>query len=208
MAQLGAVHSVGESIVAHLREAHQLQRQVEATFPEAEQSLADCGFRQLSGGTLANAFTPNGDELTLYLYRMGVDPHLRTTPDSRTPSVSRTRPLSLELHYLLTVWSSDARLEQTLMSWAMRELHMRPGFDRSRLRPARLWRAGEVVQVTPSELKHEDMMRIWDALAPSYRLSVSYIARVVRVDSLLSADAGPVVAQRFGITEERSLIDG
>lgn len=208
MAQLGAVFSVGESIVEHLRAAHQLQRQVEEAFDPDDRVLPDCSFRQLSGGTLANAFTPNGDEVTLYLYRMGVDPHLRTSADQRTPGVSRTRPLSLELHYLLTVWSGDVETEHTLMSWAMRELHMRPGFDRSRLMPAETWRPDEVVQVTPSELKHEDMMRIWDALEPAYRLSVSYIARVVRVESLLTADAGPVLAQRFDVTEHRSLVDG
>lgn len=208
MAQLGAVHSVGESIVEHLRAAHQLQRQVEATLPESDRVLPDCGFRQVSSGTLANSFTPNGDEMTLYLYRMGIDPHLRTTPDARTPAVSRSRPLSLELHFLLTVWSADTQIEHTLMSWGMREMHMRPGFDRSRLRPAEIWRPGEIVQVTPSELKHEDMMRIWDALAPAYRLSVSYIARVVRVDSLLAPAAAPNVATRFEVFEQRSLIDG
>jgi hypothetical protein len=42
------------------------------------------------------------------------------------------------------------------------------------------------------------MMRIWDALDPGYRLSVSYIVRLVRIDPESSADAKPVVASRFG----------
>jgi hypothetical protein len=39
-------------------------------------------------------------------------------------------------------------------------------------------------------------MRIWDALEPSYRLSVSYIARVVRIDGDASRGL-PVVATRY-----------
>ena len=207
MAALGAVHSVGESVIRHLSDAHQLQRQVEAVLPAEQRVLPDCAFSQVSGGQLSGPFAPSGNEITLYLYRIGVDPHLRTTPDARTPGISRTRPLSLELHYLLTAWSGTVSAEQTLMSWAMRELHMRPSFDRSRLQPTDLWQPDESVQVTPSELKHEDMMRIWDALTPTYRLSVSYVARVVRVESLLAPAAGPVVASRFEVEEHRSLID-
>lgn len=208
MAGLGAVHSVGEGIIRHLSDAHQLQRQVEATLPLEQRTLPDCAFQQVSGGQLAANFSPAGNLISLYLYRIGIDPHLRTTPDARTPSVARTRPLSLELHYLLTAWSADVFAEQTLMSWAMRELHMHPSFDRSRMQPADLWRADEAVQLAPSELKHEDMMRIWDALTPSYRLSVSYLARVVRVDSLPAPDADPVVTTRFDIREERGLAGG
>ncbi len=42
------------------------------------------------------------------------------------------------------------------------------------------------------------MMRIWDALDPAYRLSVPYVARVVRLDPDAFVDASPVVAARFG----------
>jgi hypothetical protein len=42
------------------------------------------------------------------------------------------------------------------------------------------------------------MMRIWDALDPSYRLSVSYVARLVRLDPDTLTSVQPVVATRFG----------
>lgn len=208
MAHLGAVHSVGESIVGQLSQAHQLQLQVELVLPEADRVLPDCTFEQLSSAQLANNFTPNGNQITLYLYRIGIDKHLRTAPDPRTPGQPESRPLGLELHFLMTAWAATAAAEHHLMSWAMRELHMAATYDRGRLRPAALWRADETIQITPSELSHEDMMRIWDAMTPSYRLSVSYIARVVRVDALLAPTAGPVVATRFDLREERSLVDG
>lgn len=208
MAALGAVHSLGNSIVGYLSQAHQLQRQVEQVLPEADRILPDCTFEQLSSAQLAADFAPNGNQVTLYLYRIGIDKHLRTAADPRTPGQPETRPLGLELHYLLTAWAALVSAEHTLMSWAMRELHMAATFDRARLAPAALWRPEETVQITPSELSNEDMMRIWDALTPSYRLSVSYVARVVRIDSLIAPTAGPVVASRFDVREERSLVDG
>jgi len=46
-------------------------------------------------------------------------------------------------------------------------------------------------------------MRIWDALTPSYRLSVSYVARLVRIDpDSDDAQFRPVVAARFAYGEE------
>ena len=45
----------------------------------------------------------------------------------------------------------------------------------------------------------EDILRIWDALGPKYRLSVSYIARVVRIDRPV-ASGTIVTARRFAFT--------
>lgn len=207
MATLGAVHSVGESMIRHLTEAHQLQTQIEAPLPVAERSLPPSTFEQVSSAQLSTNFAPNGNQLTLYLYRVGIDKHLRTAGDARTPGQTETRPLGLELHYLMTAWAPTPAAEHTLLSWAMREFHMHSSFDRSRLRPTALWRPEEVVHITPSEMPHEDMMRIWDALNPSYRLTVSYVARVVRIDALPTSTSGPVVATRFNIEAHESLVD-
>ena len=40
-------------------------------------------------------------------------------------------------------------------------------------------------------------MRIWDALAPDNRLSLSYIARVIRIHDDAADSEQPVVATRF-----------
>ena len=59
-----------------------------------------------------------------------------------------------------------------------------------------------MIQLIPAELSTEDIMRIWDALEPSYRLSVSYIARVVRIDSTRVEQVRPVVATRFSYEDK------
>lgn len=207
MAQLGAVNAFGESLVRYLRGRLQLARTLEAARPAEERALPDCAFDQLSGAQLSGDFAPASNLLGLYLHRIGFDKTLRTQEDSRHPGEPRSRPLSLELHYLLTVWAAEAAHEQTLMTWTMRELHMRPLFDRSVLVPTRLWREEEAVQITPSEMKTEDLMRIWDAVAPSYRLSTSYVARVVRVETEIGETAGPVVATRFAFGSHPEDVD-
>lgn len=40
------------------------------------------------------------------------------------------------------------------------------------------------------------MMRIWDALESKYRVSVSYVARAVRIDDESHSLGKPVVARR------------
>ena len=50
-------------------------------------------------------------------------------------------------------------------------------------------------RITLGELSNEDLMRIWDAIDPSYRVSVPYVARVVQLDLEPSQEGAPVVAQ-------------
>ena len=45
-------------------------------------------------------------------------------------------------------------------------------------------------------------MRVWDALAPDYRLSLSYIARVLRIDAGEVQTGLPVVATRYQYEEK------
>lgn len=188
MANILAVHSVGHSLMTYLRN----------TYPTtvAGQAMPECEFAQLSSGELADA---PGDttRLTLYLYRVTVNEHLRQQrPGVMSPE--QQAPLGLDLHFLLTAWAHNAQDELRPLAWAMRQLYQHPILDASSLSPEAGWGADEVIQIIPSELSNEDMMRIWDALEPAYRLSVSYIARLVRLDPDTIADAGRVVATRFG----------
>lgn len=190
MANLHALHSVGQSLVTYLRNS----------YPDDLRADQPCDFHLISSGELA-APTERGPELTVFLYRVTVNEHLRSAAAPSQPPGARP-PLSLDLHLLLSVWADTALAEHTILSWTMLQLHLHPVLDASSLTPEGGWNAGDFVQLIPAELSTEDLMRIWDALDPPYRLSVSYIARVVRIDG--EADVGPpVVATRFTLTEHR-----
>lgn len=187
MSSYSAVHAVGNTLIRFLRETYET-----APPPEIQNT---CEFRLLSSTNLTDADNMTPPTLSLYLYRMTLNQFMRNAQ----PQQSRNRrpmPLTLDLHYLLTVWADGAEEEQTLITWAMRQLHQFPMLDTSSL-PGEVWHVEDYVQVAPVELSNEDMMRIWDALEPSYRLSFPYVARAVRIDPDAIPDSLPVVETQF-----------
>lgn len=194
MTNVHAIHSVGESLAAYLNN----------TYPEALRDRFGCQFRLVSSGEMADAGSEfNQTTLTLYLYRVTMNEHLRGTRRA-VGSLRTDQPLSVDLHYLLTVWANNAPEEQVILAWAMRQLHQHPVLDQASLSPDAEWGPGEYVQVIPAELSTEDIMRIWDAFDSSYRLSVSYIARVVRIDGEGTREL-PHVATRLELSS-RALV--
>jgi len=184
MANIASVHSVADSLITFLKNTYPL----ETTYP--------CEFKVLSSGDLAEEPEFSGNALSLYLYRVIINEHTRNLPLKRTPKDS-TPPLSLDLHFLLSVWASGADAEHIISTWAMNQLHHHPIMDISSLTGHGEWTADEVVHIIPAELSNEDLMRIWDAFSPFYRLSISYIARVIRITPDESPPGQPVVATRY-----------
>jgi hypothetical protein len=184
MANLSAIYSVGASLATYLTNV----------YPEPLRTAHPCQFRLLSSGQMT---TPDDDGavLSLFLYRITMNEHLRNVGRLNMPA-GKEAPLSLDLHYLVSIWADNALAEQTILAWAMNEIYRHPVLDASSLTPEAGWGPGEAIQLIPAELPTEDIMRIWDALDPAYRLSVSYVARMVRIDPADEIIAKPVVAVR------------
>jgi len=189
VADFHAIHSVGSSVLTFLRNA----------YPD---NLPSCEFHLISSGELSQD-QDLGTALSLYLYRIGVNEHLRNRGPVQGPPEARG-PLPLDLHFLLTVWAKSASEEQVILGWALRQLHTVPVLDVSSLSADGGWDPGDVIHFIPAEISNEDMMRIWDAVTPSYRLSFPYIARVVRIDPERQEEGRPVVATRFGFTDREA----
>lgn len=194
MANVRAIHSVGASLATYLNN----------TYPEPYRSEHPCTFRLRGSAEMVAPDENDGTTASLFLYRVIMNEHLRNVGRGVDPG-RRAVPLSVDLHYLLTVWAGNALEEHTILAWAMLQLHQHPVLDASSLSPDAGWSAGDVIQLLPAELSTEDIMRIWDALDPPYRLSVSYIARVVRIDPDSVPDSRPVVASRFALTDREAL---
>ncbi|WP_372657307.1 DUF4255 domain-containing protein [Hydrogenophaga sp.] len=192
MANVFAIHSVCSSIATFLQN----------TYPVSSggQPMPACTFEVLSSNQMAGTQDDN-NRVSLYLYRVTVNEHSRHQRPGRMPQANPA-PLGLDLHIMLSAWSGSAMDEQVALAWTIRQLHLYPILDASSLSPEPAWSADEVIQVVPAELSTEDIMRIWDALEPSYRLSVSYIARMVRLDPDLMSEARPVVATRWDYGSE------
>ena len=110
--------------------------------------------------------------------------------------------LYLDLHYLLSYWDASAEgaeAEQKILTWTMQQLQSNPIMDLSVLglsTSAPGWATTDSVQLIPADLSLQDILDIWNALGPTYRLTVGYIVRVVRVDQTITPGM-PVVATRF-----------
>src|SRR5918994_3864016 len=144
MAGPRAVHSVGRSLVNYFRDVYP---QPTGAGPD---ELVACSFQQISSGELID-FAPETTTVTLYLHRLGLDPHLRNRTPVERPATEARRPLTLELHYLVTAWADNALAEQQVLSWVMLQLFERPILDRSMLTEEGGWDAADEIHVVPSE---------------------------------------------------------
>jgi hypothetical protein len=187
MANIYSINSVGGSIMQFLRNA----------YPQELRETNPCDFRIVSSGEMAEGTEDFNTTVSLYLYRIIMNEHVRNAPSSHQPG-NATIPLSVDLHFMLSIWADSASAEHTIGAWVMSQIHQHPILDVSSLTEEGGWATDDVVHIIPAELSNEDLMRIWDAISPYYRLSLSYIARVIRIDGDESDSGLPVVATRFG----------
>jgi hypothetical protein len=193
MANIAAIRSVGASLAAYLTNAYR-----ESAFP-ANVTKPDCTFTMDSIGGVTAELAPASDttvRVLILLYRASMNQHLRNVGRTADPRM-RPVPLSVDLHFLVSFWAKSADNEHLALAWTMRQLHDVPVLDSSILSREAAWTSEDVIQLIPEEIETEEMMRIWDTLEPKYRLSLSYIARVVRIDPDEVHEQRPVVATRF-----------
>jgi hypothetical protein len=186
MANYSAIYSVGNSIATYLQNAYPTD--LSTNFP--------CQFQLVSSSQIATEEQTELDKtISIFLHRVTINENFRAA--SRLPDTASKQPvIFLDLHFLLTYWGSSAQAEQTILGWTMQQLQSAPILDSSVLSADGGWDPTESVQLVIADLSLEDILRIWDALGPKYRLSIAYVARVVRIDRSATG-AGPVVATRF-----------
>jgi Pvc16 N-terminal domain len=113
-------------------------------------------------------------------------------------------PLALDLHYLLTAYSSAEFQAEILLGYAMHVLHERPVLDRDAIRAALdptslgptilppafqaltaadLADQVEAVTITDEPMDTEEMSRLWSAIQAHYRPTTAYVVSVVLIEA-------------------------
>ena len=129
-----------------------------------------------------NAATNIGSPaLSVFLYRVDSNKVMRAAW-SAVGSQDGVPHFAVDLHFLLTPWADNAEFEQRILGKAMQCLETTPQLSGPLLHPSADWAANETVQVVSEDIPPEAMLRAFDSLPTDYRLSVSYVARVVRID--------------------------
>jgi hypothetical protein len=167
VANVHAIHSVGRSIVNLLEEA----------YPPTLKAAHPCAFTLLASGESV-ASSSRTAVLALRLYHIS----LRHEPRAVSHTPGSAAPLTLDLHFLLSVSASRAETEQTVLAWALFMLHQHPVLDAARLTPEGGWGPQDSVHLVPIEAPAPHALRARDPLEAPFHVGIPYLARAVRVD--------------------------
>ena len=134
---------------------------------------------------------------TIFLYRVGVNPVMRNGPRVVLGGGATSRPLlPIELSYLITPWAKDPRDEHLILGTIMQGL-----YDRAELGAADLtgasWAPDDTVQLVLETLTLEEHFCIWDTVDMPYRLSLTYMARIVGIAPIERIVSVPVARSIF-----------
>ena len=130
--------------------------------------------------------------LTLFLYSVMENPHLRNQEVQNLSSTQlRYPPLSLDLHYLLTTYSSNLipdRTERTMEEHRILGRAMRIFYDHAILSgtilQGSLAGTDEELRIIANPLSLDDLNKLWSVFPNrSYRPSTGYLVTPVRIES-------------------------
>lgn len=139
--------------------------------------------------------------LSILLYRVDFNKSMRAAWSAVGHADGRGH-LPLDLHYLLTPWADNAEHQHMIAGRAMQALERSAMLSGPLLYAPPLpalyddepqATATDNVQVVLEEISTEALMRTFDSLPGDYRLSVPYVARVVRIDTLADDLPPPVL---------------
>jgi hypothetical protein len=138
--------------------------------------------------------------LSILLYRVDFNKTMRAAWSAAGSADGRGH-LALDLHYLLTPWADNAEHQHYIIGRAMQVLEQTPVLTGTLLYQPALPPAYadepqtatvDSVQLMLEEISTEALMRTFDSLPSDYRLSVPYVARVVRIDTWETRSVPPV----------------
>ncbi len=144
----------------------------------------------------------NVDSFSVYLYRVAINGSVRNSSSKRTPEGHRFRPsLPLDLYYLITPWVTDTERQHRMLGWLMRMLEDVGTLGSSHLNHnqysvgTNTFLATESIDIVCDPLALNDYFTIWDRLG-ALPLSITYVLRMVMIDSNVSIDDGKLVQTR------------
>jgi hypothetical protein len=141
---------------------------------------------------------PRPPAVTVFLYHVRVNGEMRNT--SRRPLAGgslQTPPLPLELRFLITPWTQLTRDTYRIVGAVAQLLNDRAVLRFGDLLGAGVWAPDDTVELILESLPVEEHYDIWDPTDLPYRLSLTYLARLIGIDSAIAISAPPVAVANF-----------
>jgi hypothetical protein len=137
-------------------------------------AIAGAEFQVVNADSLQS---PMADGVAVFLYRIGLNPALRSIPGR--PS------LAVDLHYLVNAHSADPIRQQLLLGWSAHVLQATPLLTASMLNQHApepgAFPADENVELTAEALAIQDEAAVWNSVHALQQPSIAYVARGVRI---------------------------
>jgi hypothetical protein len=139
---------------------------------------------------------------SIYLHRVAFNVSRRNLPPRTALDGTRYRPPTpVDAHFLITAWGSSPDEQQSMLGWIIRTLHDTPVLPAGLLnRFAAHWgevfHGNEAVEIVGEILSFQDMLNIWEISKHNQQPSVSYVARMLFLDSEIELTEGAPVQTR------------
>lgn len=197
VAKYQAIRAVGESVLEMMREA----------CPLADLQLGPAPkFELASLGSLTDPQTPPADGFYLVLWRVGIGGMPRNLPPRRHRDGRLFRPsLPLDLYFLLLPVAASADKQTQMLGWALSFMQQLPALSGATLNrytkggPA-VFEPEEAVELIADPLGTTDYLSLWDRVKTGFQAGMTYVARMVLIDSEQLQSQGVLVTERqFGL---------
>ncbi|MCJ8274237.1 MAG: DUF4255 domain-containing protein, partial [Psychrosphaera sp.] len=122
-------------------------------------------------------------KVSLYLYHMGINGHLRNQPMVGLGTEGLMKPpLPFQLKYLITPVNGDHFTHQLMLGRIIQYLYDNPILTNSATLPMNDDKGGTTeLRIHPDNLSIESLNQIWTAMSEPYRLSYSFTVDVVTI---------------------------
>jgi hypothetical protein len=142
--------------------------------------------------------------VSIYLYRVVFNTSRRNLPPRTAPDGRKLRPPTpVDLHFLLTAWAKSPDQQQELLGWAIRTLQDTPALPAGLLNRfagdrGEVFRDDESIELIGEILSLQDAVNIWEVAKNNQQPSVSYLARMISIDSEVElTQAAPAQTRGF-----------
>jgi Pvc16 N-terminal domain len=190
MANYQAIHATCEAVMKLLEKTWKVRQ------PQLFDG-ADLDFRVCQETDFATLPIPS---VSLFLYYVNINPIYRTMPGRFNADGSKQYPqLPLDLYFILTPWAENSSIALQILGWTMRVLEDNPTLTPTLLNETHdpQFAEDETVDIVAGQMTYEEIFRIWEVLPGDFRLSVPYIARVVRIESEREEGSGVVLERHL-----------
>jgi len=138
--------------------------------------------------------------VSVYCYRVSVDRETRSGW-SAVASVDGISRLPLRMHVLIAAWDTVVESELEWLGLTAQVLESESILTGPLLHPSGDWDPGDMIQIVADDLALDSMSEAFQALTTDYRLSLPYMARVIRIDGRREATGEEVTTVAAAVTQ-------